>query len=125
TTSGTSYFPIGKLGDLEISYKLTGSTISPTIKNTGNTSITTVTSYNIYRVLGTGLPYNTYYLGSTIPSSSLTSGGDAVTMGNNVTNTIGLYFKFWVYNPDIGAFEFETFQVTADRMIVKYIWENN
>jgi hypothetical protein len=103
---------IGKLGDLEISYELTGSTISPTIKNTGNTPINV--TYNVYRHEDSArYTYN----------NSISIGQSvSVSIFNNVTNSVGLYCKSWIYNHETQEeLEFETLQVTTDRMIVKYI----
>jgi hypothetical protein len=112
TISTTTPIIIGKVGELEMSYVLSGSSFQPTFTNKGSTPITVLV--NIFRSEKT---YGQYGYDST---EALQPGGS--TNIYIINNNDGLYYRIWIYNPEIDkVLEFETFHITTDKIMIRYI----
>ncbi|MDR1877872.1 MAG: hypothetical protein LBQ84_09655 [Flavobacteriaceae bacterium] len=113
TISTTTPLIIGELGDLEIYYILKVSRIYPMLRNNGGTEITV--PINAHRAGGG--PYDPYgYSGnrSLMPSEE--------TDLYNHDNVSGLYYRIWIYNPEIDKeLEFETRYISATEIMIRYI----
>ncbi|MDR1876556.1 MAG: hypothetical protein LBQ84_02905 [Flavobacteriaceae bacterium] len=113
-------FAIGELGDLQISYRLAGdfgTTLFPILKNNGSTPITI--TYYAFRLDKNQTQYP-YTITRTVDIKEDES-ENIFQIGIN-DNHIGLHYRWWIYNPETHReLEFETFQITADKMILKYI----
>jgi hypothetical protein len=108
---------IGELDDLQISYRLSGSSegaLFPTFKNNGSTPITM--TYYVFRISR-----------NTVPILFTETGTETIGKGANTNiyslgNHIGLYYKWWIYIHETHReLEFETFQLAENKMMLRYI----